>query len=178
MAGYVAVKLLKRYRKKSKNSRIQIKRRLFVGVLKGMRADEQPGQPDSPLEYTKLWSQMIDRGGLYNINDDVFQLILNIERIVRVYMNTTTIQNYTAGTDLRKRICEDVFSSQTTISIWDDIAQTIPIKYEKYTLELLLSVVDLWISIRGHSFAKDLTMKFERKYKKGTRKGLKPKKED
>lgn len=71
MAGFVAVRLLRRYRKPSKNPTLQTKRRLFVRVLTGMRAVVQPGEPESVLEYTKLWSELIDRGGLYHINDEV-----------------------------------------------------------------------------------------------------------
>ena len=36
-----------------------------------MKAVDQPGEPDSVLEYTKEWSELIDRGGLYHINDMV-----------------------------------------------------------------------------------------------------------
>ena len=38
MAGYVAIKLLKRYRKPSTHPELQRKHDLFVRVLKGMRA--------------------------------------------------------------------------------------------------------------------------------------------
>ena len=30
---------------------------------------DQPGEPESMLDYTKLWSDLIDRGGLYHINE-------------------------------------------------------------------------------------------------------------
>jgi hypothetical protein len=53
---------------------------------------------------------------------------------------------------------------------WERISKDIPQK-------LLAKVVELWVTIRGHSFAKDWNMKFERKYQKGTRKALKPEKQ-
>ena len=31
---------------------------------------EQPGEPESMLDYMKLWSDLIDRGGLYHINEE------------------------------------------------------------------------------------------------------------
>ena len=49
------------------------------------------------------------------------------------------------------------------------------IKYEQYSVELLKAVVDLWVNIRGHSFARDFMMNFEAKFTKGTRKTLIPK---
>ena len=67
MAGFVAVKLLRRYRKPTRHQAVQVKRGLFVRVLGSMKADNQPGDPDTVLEYTKLWSELIDRGGLYHI---------------------------------------------------------------------------------------------------------------
>ena len=58
---------------------------------------------------------------------------------------------------------------------WEEIAKSIPIKYEQHSIELLGKVADLWVTIQGHSFAKDWTMRFEPKYKNATRKELKPK---
>ena len=71
MCGYVAVSLLKRYRKPTKHLQLKLKRELFVRVLSGMKAVDQPGEPASVLEYTKQCSNLIDRGGLYHINDKV-----------------------------------------------------------------------------------------------------------
>ncbi len=71
MAGYVAVSLLRRYRKPSKNIKLQEKRSFFVKVLSRMKCTNQPGEPTTTYEYSKLWSELIDRGGLYHINDKV-----------------------------------------------------------------------------------------------------------
>lgn len=71
MAGYVAVKLLKRYKKPSTNLELQRKHNLFVRVLKGMRATHQPDAVETLSDYTRLWMELIDRGGLYHISDDV-----------------------------------------------------------------------------------------------------------
>ena len=75
MAGYVAVSLLKKYRKPSKNPRLQAKRDMFVHVLMGMKAADQGGEPDSILEYTKAWLELIERSELYHINDKVCMLL-------------------------------------------------------------------------------------------------------
>ena len=74
MAGYVAVhvKLLLDFQKPVKQPVLQTKYNMFVAVLKGMRAD---GQPDigvgSLSQYTTLWSELIDRGGIYHVSDEV-----------------------------------------------------------------------------------------------------------
>ena len=36
-----------------------------------MRASGRPGDPDTASESVTLWSELIDRGGLYHINDKV-----------------------------------------------------------------------------------------------------------
>lgn len=71
MAGFVAVRLLRKYKKPTKNAQLKKKRSMFIRVLTGMRAVDQPGEPDSIVEYSKLWSELIDRGSLYHINDEV-----------------------------------------------------------------------------------------------------------
>ena len=69
MSRYVAVSLLKKYRKPTKHPQLKVKWALFVRVLTEMKAVDQPGEPESVLDYTKLWSTLIDRGGLYHINE-------------------------------------------------------------------------------------------------------------
>ena len=78
MAGYVAVKLLKQFKKPTHHPRIQHKRAMFIHVLNTMKALDQPGEPDSVLEYFTLWSELIDRGGLYHINDEVSNDTLHV----------------------------------------------------------------------------------------------------
>lgn len=175
MAGYIAVKLLKKYRKQSKNPKVQLKRKLFIRVLRAMKPADLPGQPDSPLDYTKVWTELIDRGGLYHVSDCVYNLFESIEVVVCRHINTET---YTPGSDIRKIILEEALSSPPITFLWENVAQAIPTKYEKYSIELLTAIIDLWIMIRGHAFAKEWTMKSERKYKKATRKELKAKKNE
>ena len=102
----------------------------------------------------------------------VFRLIEAIEMVVRQQLNVPNIQSYQSDTDLRSGILKEALESQSVLSYWETVSDIIPARYEKYSLELLRVVIELWITIRGHSFAKEWTMKFETKYKKGTRKAL------
>jgi len=67
---------------------------------------------------------------------------------------------------------EDVLRSEPVLLQWEEVASSIPHQYEKYSMELLKAVVSLWVTMRAHAFAQGWTMKFERRYKKGTRKSL------
>ena len=55
--------------------------------------------------------------------------------------------------------------TNSVLQCWETIAHTIPPTYEQYSVELLKAVINLWVAIRAHAFAKGWTMKFERKYK-------------
>ena len=77
--------------------------------------------------------------------------------------------------NLCELILNDVLQSERVLSHWEIVSQCIPTKYQSYSMELLEHITDLWMKIRGHSFASEFTTKFIRKYKKGTRKSLKQK---
>ena len=70
MAGYVAIKLLKKYQKPTKHQELKTKHQYFIKVLHQMQATDQPGDVDTLSDYTRLWSELIDRGGLYHISDE------------------------------------------------------------------------------------------------------------
>ena len=105
----------------------------------------------------------------------VFQLMETIEVVTRQFLNVSTVHSYNLGTDIRKQIYDSAVSNRSIIGYWDTISRAIPHQYEKYRLSLLSDIIDLWITIRGHSFVRDWTMKFETKFKKGTRTSLLPK---
>ena len=71
MAGYVAVKLKRKFWKKTKNPEIEKKRNMFVQILTSMEADHQEENVDSIEDYSTMWTSLIDRGGLYHIKDEV-----------------------------------------------------------------------------------------------------------
>lgn len=64
LAGCVAIKLLKWYRKPSKPEQVQFKCKLFVRVLS---TADHPDTFESVEDYTRLWSELIDCGGLYHL---------------------------------------------------------------------------------------------------------------
>ena len=86
-----------------------------------------------------------------------------IELVARRHLNVQNAQLFTPDTNIYSLIMKDV-KSQPTLSRWEAIAHSIPTKYEPYSIELQQIITNLWITICGHSFAKDWTMKFVGKY--------------
>lgn len=168
MSGYVAVKLLKKYRHKCKNKDLETKYKLFVHTLEKMKASEQTGDPNTASEYGTLWMELIDRGGLYHIDDTVFRLMKSVEIVIRRHLH---IKNDLTDVCLTKLLHEEVLASDAILDLWETIATDFPTKFERYSIELLQAIVRLWITIRIYSFAREFTKHFE----KGTRKSLKQK---
>ena len=71
MSGYVAVTLLKKYRKGKADSAMKNKWWYFVRVLNAMKCEDQPLCNDTVEDYTKAWSEEIDRGSLYHVKPEV-----------------------------------------------------------------------------------------------------------
>ena len=58
---------------------------MFVRVLRRMRADNQPDDIDTPDDYTRVWADQIDRGGLYQIKPEVIIVHVNGNIISQSY---------------------------------------------------------------------------------------------
>lgn len=73
MSGYVAVKLLKKYRRKSSSATLINKKKwkYFVSVLEKMKCESQPLCDDTFEDYSRSWSEHIDRGGLFHVKSEV-----------------------------------------------------------------------------------------------------------
>ena len=102
--------------------------------------------------------------------------MLEVEKVVRTQLN---IKNFSVDashsltdSNLSDKLIGQVIETESVLSKWEDISHTIPHRFEKYTIELLKAVVRLWTTMRLHAFAKGWTMKFEKRYQKGTRKTL------
>ena len=69
--GYVAYSLLRKFEKRKGDKYQQ-----FVFCLGEMAV---PGEGSNVLEYTSEWLSLVNRGGLFPLNDDTFTLFVEIE---------------------------------------------------------------------------------------------------
>ena len=176
-----------------------MKRKFFVSVLKAMSAEHQPENVESVEDYSTLWSELINCGGLYHKSSDqvccecdtcmyiydlilviplfmqVYHFMLDVEEVVHTQLN---IKNFSVPTshsqdvNFSDSLIAQVIETKSVLSKWEDITHRIPHRFEEYSIELLKAVVRLWTTVRLHAFAKGWTMKFEKRYQKGTRKTL------
>ena len=99
----------------------------------------------------------------------------SIELVTRCHLHVKNLRMLASDANIHKLIINDVLQSESVLAGWETVSYHIPAKYESYKMELLENIATLWITIRGHSFAKEFSNKFVRKYKKGTRKTLQQK---
>ena len=74
-AGYIPFKLLKYYETKSSES--------TVGIIECLSALAVNGEESSLLEYTRKWIWLLNRGGLFEVNDTAYTFFKEIEMKIR-----------------------------------------------------------------------------------------------
>ena len=173
MAGYVVRKMKNKFKERSKQPDVQKKRDLFICVLSTMEStDEDESIPS--LDYTCEWVEMINREGLCCVNNDVYKLMELIEIQTKRYLQPDGVQQ-APDQSVQEQIVSSIMNDRVILSSWDNLASSIPPRYEACSLELLRELAVLWTTVRCFSFAKSWNDKTAReKFKKhDTRKSLK-----
>ena len=139
MAGYIMVKTRKKFP-------------LFEQFYETVS-----GQGDSYMivetlhDYTMVWTEQVDRGGLCHVSSGFFRLVVAIEYVCRKFLD---IHN-TPGPNLTIRMQKEAFQNNNVVQLWDTVAE--PSVPAEQSGVLLKFIVKLWINVRVHSFAKKWT---------------------
>ena len=162
--GYVAQRLLSKYKKEDSE-----KAAGFVECLSHMAMD---GNETSLMDYTKEWTKKINRGGLFELSDNTFQLFQAIELALCQRLVT----------HLRDECSEDKGTIINSVAHDEDVLfhwsmSSIDIAEESHSAELLSNVISLWVTIRGFSIASTWMEQYKQatkttKAKHSLRKGL------
>jgi len=106
------------------------------------------------------WVKLIDRGGLVHVTEECHQLFLSMELVIRHYMHAEKLE-------LMDERCQEHLTNMILLD--DDVLfnWTMTGGEDEATLK---EIVQLWISIRGNSFAKSIMEKYKKKSKKITSK--------
>ncbi len=84
------LKLMKKFRKRTSPS-LQPKHIEYVRMLGSMKANFEDSGVDSLHDYTRVWVEQVDRGGLCHIRDEILNLFQGIEVVCRKYLDTRTV---------------------------------------------------------------------------------------
>ena len=161
IAGYVIRKLKDRYKEiRGRNEEVKKKREQFIKILTVMESNTELEESHFACE----WTELIDRGGLYHVTDDAYQIMEAIEIKTKCYVEKAGIKQEAA---IQDQIASSILGDPNILTQW---AAASPAKSE-----LLGDIVKLWTTVRCFSLVKnwnDITIK-EKFKKHGTRKTLK-----
>ena len=155
VSGYVSLKLMRKFEKQSGT-----KARQFVECLSKMAV---MGKESSFYEYTKEWLKLVNRGGLFQVNEPTYLFYRAVEAKTRIYLPQYLSKSHGVKGTLISSIKDDT-AVQTR---WTPL--TGAIDEDDDAQKLLGAIIEPWITIRGHS----LTATWLEDYKKATKKSVK-----
>lgn len=154
--GFVGMKLHDRFIKQAGKKAAE-----FVECIDSMHV---VGPASSFLDYTREWVDKINRGGLFYVSDSAYNLFVAIEVAMQVGLTNHIHSSYNlsaAEARARKKLIVDaVMSNDDVLFYWYVLA--VDIKNELEGLELLRSLTELWLTIRGFSISKSWMDEYKR----------------
>ena len=153
-AGYVCRKVMKNKIEKSDLPNKLSLKKCLLGLL------EDEGEFATTVSAD--WIDAVDRGGLWCVREGTYMLFSAMEEEVRSHFHTNKVQEMTKG--YKETIISAIMDNDDVLFHWcmltadteDEDANT-----------LLRMLVDLWITIRGFSFASSCLELYKREKKKG-----------
>ena len=135
-SGFVAMKLVRKYRKMSTETAAH-----FVECLANMASS---GDESSYYLYTLEWLTNIDRGGLFYVSDTTFSFFKAVKVKTQELLPQHLISKPKAS---KEKLLKDVWEDDDVQFWWSMLA--IDIKNESEADELLHEIVSLWVTIGG-----------------------------
>ena len=146
--GYVGMKLHNRYIKQHGDRAAE-----FVDCIDSMNVK---GVASSCLDYTREWVDKVNRGGLFCVGDDAYNLFVSIEIAMQSALINHIRSSYKMSVEeshsKKEMIVEAVMKEEEVQHYWRILS--IDISTEKDALELLRDIVELWLTIRGFAISK------------------------
>ena len=106
------------------------------------------GEESSLLEYTRNWIFLINKGGLFEINDMTYSLFREIEMKVRRHL---LLQFNKAAANQRESIISTIASDESIQFFWTILS--VDTEDETQPVNILKLIIGLWLNIRGFSLA-------------------------
>ena len=119
------------------------------------------GEDHEELEYEEEWTRMLDRGGLWYIKDTTYSLFLAIEEETRQCLKLLSTQH----AKCKKEIIEHVTCNEVVVFYWIIVTADFDIDDEEVHQMLLEMIVELYITMRGFSYARGWMEKIQEIHK-------------
>ncbi|KAJ8027728.1 hypothetical protein HOLleu_29763 [Holothuria leucospilota] len=144
-AGYVPFKLKKRYLKLKDNEVAK----QYIGIIDSW-VDDSPSAQDEPHDVTKAWIGMQNRGGLFQVNDEVYTFFKKLEMEVRETVNMQNIRNL-QGVNIQNLLCNKLEGKNSITLAWFHLT---PHLSSTCRLKLFTEVTHCFVKMRSEAFLK------------------------
>ena len=141
MAGYVPFKLMTVYERKDTQD--------DANVLDCLSAMAALGPVDDFYAYTHEWTKSVNRGGLFEVSTTTFTFFRQLEILIRGMLS----QYLLGGSVSKEDVCDHILHDEDLISKWNILSGHL--SHDSARL-LLTEIIDLWLTIRSHAFAKQI----------------------
>lgn len=147
-SGYVPMKLLKRYEKKEERERKKMGKKIDQFEICLGNVAITSDETDF-TQNTSEWFLLVNRGGLFPINDETLMFFVAVEKITQAKLSH---QLSSDNHDIIKQFVMKAISEDVDVLFhWTLISQDID--EEEDAIELLTEISDMWVTIRGFSMA-------------------------
>ena len=157
---YAAGYTLRTVREKVEKESHPLKEEMVLAIME-LVADED--EDDDEQGRSTEWVSLVDRGGLWHVTNEAFVFFCAIEEVIRTHLTVSAINELSSGS--KGAIVEAIIGSDDVAFFWC-LACIEADEEEKK--ELLTRIIDLWVTIRGFSFARSWMEMYKQANKKGT----------
>lgn len=129
------------------------------------------GENDDLEAYTRHWINLVNRGGLFPLNDQSFMFFVAVEKKVRRHL-----ASFVSTQGALEELVEEIVEDDDIQWEWCLVSQDIDSIEE--SMEVLKDIVKLWVTVRGFSLAASWLEAYKKEEKlttqksTGLRKGL------
>ena len=158
-AGYVPWKLLQKY---TKPTCTHPNKQDFIVCLSSLSQKGEDSVTSSYLEYTKRSLLAVDRGGLFHIHDEAYNMFYEIECLVKKLLTTLDSSEKDKQDTIAQIANNDsiqFYWSMITVELDDVVGQ-----------QLLMEIIELWVTTRGFSIAGAFVKQYKQITKTSTKK--------
>ena len=158
-SGYIPFVLMKKHEENLSEASVSI-----IECLGGMAVN---GDESDFLQYTRSWLEKVNRGGLFEVNDLAYQLFKEIEINLQDKL-VNQLQPSSAPGNTKAEMIASVLSNDNVQFYWSMLSTDV--QDENTGQDLLREIVELWLTIRGFSVAREWMEMYKRCSSKTTKK--------
>lgn len=126
---------------------------LFIMDLSGDEMDES--------KRTEAWTNAIDRGGLWHVNDDTYTIFYLIEEETRKHFRATAASTIHAGS--KETLLDKIMQNEDLLFQWCVLSSRVD---ESVGMHVLKMITELYITIRGFAFTTACLELYKQAHKK------------